>query len=467
MLKRILSILIPFLICSLATATSQQKNFNEGIVRITVLNGTHKNAHEIDHGYGVIISKDGEFITSRSLVQEAVRFPNLYTLKVTNKDGSPLSKLKLAKCGLQPEMDVCLMKVDYSSMYWFKFHPERPDGQKIFSLKNSKVLEHLTVTYTSSKMNNFVENILLRVPYDNAVPRGAPLFDEKGMLHGMSITYGRDKVAKDMLYGLPNSELELFILMNRIFYPLMRSRDANYFLSDLEKMLREKKTYPGGTTGDIRKLRLMEKRVQVMWPSYKAEVNAQGMQELKDYYDMVTKIGEATFFHDEYSYSKKENIQRLMDKRKHLQAEVARAKQEAAELEMKISAKKGEKSPSILEHKINELEELKNFLAAQNGKNKEKLIERKRELKKAKDERTKDLIRQGIEQTKENIEENKKKIGKCSGKLSKYKRTYSLVSKSKSDDELMYESKLRQVQILKNKVKGLNDKAREFFEDAI
>ena len=233
MLKRTLAILIPFLICSLATATSQQKRFNEGIVRITVFNRAHKNAHEIDYGYGIIITKDGEFITSRSLVQEAVRFPNLYTLKVTNKDGSPLSKLKLAKCGLQPEMDVCLMKVDYSSMYWFKFHPERPDGQKIFSLKNSKNLEHLPVTYTSSKMNNFVENILLRVPYDNTVPRGAPLFDKKGMLHGMSITYGRDKVAKDMLYGLPNSEIELFILMNRIFYPLMRSRDANYFLSDL------------------------------------------------------------------------------------------------------------------------------------------------------------------------------------------------------------------------------------------
>ena len=156
------------------------------------------------------------------------------------------------------------MKIEYSSIYWFKFSNEEQDDRNFYSLKKSKEIEHLPLTFASSKMNNFVENIILKVPNDNVIPRGASLFDNKGKLHGMSITFGREKVAKDMVHGLLKSELELFILTSQIFYPLKRSRDTNYYLSDLEKMLRETKDISGGSRSDVRKLRLMEKSVQVM-----------------------------------------------------------------------------------------------------------------------------------------------------------------------------------------------------------
>jgi chromosome segregation ATPase len=204
-----------------------------------------------------------------------------------------------------------------------------------------------------------------------------------------------------------------------------------------------------------------------MWPSYKAEVNTQGMQQLKDYYDLVKKIGEATFFKDEYSYSKKENIQRLMDKRKELQTEAVRAKQSVTEFEAKIHKNKGDKSPAILESKINELEKTKAFCIAENKKFKEQLTERERDLKEVKDRQTQDLIKQRIQQTKENIMENKKEIKELNIKLLEYKKTYSLVDKSKSEEELMYEIKLRQVQMFERKIKSLNDKARDYLEDAI
>ena len=69
----------------------------------------------------------------------------------------------------------------------------------------------------------------------------------------------------------------------------------------------------------------------------------------------------------------KENIQRLMDKRKELQVEAARAKQSAAELEVKIHKNKGDKSPAMLESKINELEKMKTFYTVENKNSKNNL----------------------------------------------------------------------------------------------
>lgn len=455
--------LIPlFIFSSMTNAQSNKVRVDEAIVRI----GIYQGKQLMNSGYGALISGDGEFLTSRSLVREGIRYPHLYNIRVFNKDGTELSNLKLSRCGFEMEMDVCLMKVDYTSLYWFRFAKEKPKvEQKLITLENDQKIKHLDALYASTQLNNFTNNMLLRILSQKEVPRGAPVFDKQGMLYGIGITYGSKSAAKEILHAIPVGELELFILMSKFFYPLRRNKDTNYFLSNLEKMLREKKTMPGGSMSDLRKLRTMEQRVQYYWPSYCAEGDAQSVQELQRLYELSEKLGEDTKFRSPDDYTKEENAQRIMGKKKSLQDEISQKRQKIQEMEMKLQ-QKGKKSNSVLKNQIAEFEAQKVELANKNKEGKELINKRKSELEGALDNKTKDLILKGLEITKENITENEKKMGKIDGKISALKNKLGK-GNSKSPEELDYERETRSLQILEERVKELDQRAYEFFEDAI
>ncbi len=455
-------ILLTLLFATVANAQSNKLRIDEGIVRISV----HQRGQEFKSGYGAFISKDGEFITSRSLVNDAIQSPHYYTVKVFNKDGTKLSNLKLSKCGFEMEMDVCLMKVDYSSLFWFDFGRDKlKQEQKLQTIENDKKIKYLDAIYASTQLNNFTSNLILRTPPDREVPRGAPVYDKNGKLYGITVTYGGDRVSKEITHAIPVSELELFVLMNKFFYPLKRSKDTNFFLSNLEKMLREKKALPGGSMTDLRKLRRMEQKVQCFWPYYRANADAQGVQELKRLYELAEKIGESTKFRSSDDFTKEENAKRLMERKKGMQEQVAKSRQKLQELEMKLE-KDGIKSSSVTKNKIRELEAEKAELERKNKEARELIKKRKSELEGVLDEKTKDLIFKGLEITEENIKENNKRINECNGQISKLKLN-NKGGDTRSENEIEYEREARGLHILEERMKELDQRAYEFFEDAI
>jgi len=492
MLNRVLPLILLFVFCPEVDAQNNKK-FQEALVRISIYGGTHKGAKVIDSGLGVFVSKDGKFITNRSLIKKAVQRPAYYRVKVTNFDGSPLSNLKLAKCGLESAVDICLMKVDYSSLFWFKIAKQKAkSGKKMKSIRESKKYETVDATMASYRPNNFTEIMLLQSTYDKKVPRGAPVYEENGTLHGIVVTYDGDKYAENLLHAIPAEELAMLSLLNSTFYPIKRSRDANYFLSELEKMLREKKPFPSGSIGDLRYLRNMERNVQMYWPSYKADVDSQGVQELKRLYEQTKKFNGNVRFIDQEGIPGEQLAGKIMERKKVLQQRTARIKQRMGDLEIEIRKKNGD-SQSLKEKSIHELVSMKSKLEEERSEAEDLLAKQELDIKSNTDKKTKEILAKSIKLNKENIKSNKKRCdglqkeidalrkekGNSStggGRSSKMKTgigssiqraTGFSENRDKTPEELEYEQQYMELKMLEEKIKNLDAKAIDLFEDAI
>lgn len=492
MLIRVTFLILFFVVCPKVDAQNNKK-FQEALVRISIYGGTHKSAKVIDSGLGVFISKDGKFITNRSLIKKAVQRPAYYRIKVTNFDGAPLSNLKLAKCGLASAVDICLMKVNYSSLFWFKIAKEKVKSDaKLKTIRDSSKYETVDATMASYQNNNFTEIMILRSFFDKKVPRGAPVYDQKGTLHGVVVTYDGDKYAEHTLHAIPAEELSMLSLLNSTFFPIKRSRDANYFLSELEKMLREKKPFPSGSIGDLRYLRNMERNVQMYWPSYKADVDSQGVQELKRLYELTKKFNGNVRFIDQQGIPGEQLAGKIMERKKILQQRTARIKQRMGDLELEIEKKNGN-SISITEKKIHELISMKSRLENERGDAEDLLAKQEMDLKSNTDKKTKEILKKSIELNKENIKSNQNRCNGLQKEIDALKKTRGSSKfsggnsskmksgigssihratgfsedRNKTPQELEYEQQYMELKMLEEKIKNLDTKAIDLFEDAI
>lgn len=445
---------------------------------VSIQEGTRNNLKTKKSGLGIIISKNGEFIVSRSLVKDSIRYPGLTYISVTNKDGAKLSGLKLSKCGLVHEMDICLMRVNYSPLFYFKFI-KKPLKQEqplhsFLSIKGDK-LQPITGHFASYRENNFVDIFLSKFMFDRydsklkprGIPRGAPLFTNSGELAGQVVTYLDKYWSDEIPNALTAREIELFILKNRFFYPIKRSRDTNYFLSELERLLREKKPLPNASISDLRHLRSKEMLIQKYWPSYKATIDAKGVQELKKLYKQANRLSSKTRFKEDFHGTNEEKAQRIMGRRQKIRNEIASVNQELQNLEMKLSKDNSNSSAAVIDKKIGDTEKEINKLKEKIGQGQKLKKEQSEKMKGNKNKKEVEMFKKGIEITSENIISNKSRIKELQEKISQLKIQKSSSSKSNSPTSEKYNLKVKELGILNGKLESLDKKAFDLFEDAI
>jgi hypothetical protein len=100
---------------------SQTEIKNQAILKIYIVKRKSDSKKIFNSGNGFLISKEGQFVTSYELIRDAIKYPRTYKIKVINNNDDELIDIKLASCGNKENIDICLLKANYTIINPFQF----------------------------------------------------------------------------------------------------------------------------------------------------------------------------------------------------------------------------------------------------------------------------------------------------------------------------------------------------------
>jgi hypothetical protein len=124
---------------------SQSDFQNDATLKIHIVKRKSDSKKIYHSGNGFLISKQGQFVTSYELIRDAIKYPRTYKIQVINNNNDEVVGIKLAGCGNKKNIDICLLKANYTI-------------SKPFSFEKKQLLEKETIQSTTLLKKNSISS---------------------------------------------------------------------------------------------------------------------------------------------------------------------------------------------------------------------------------------------------------------------------------------------------------------------
>jgi hypothetical protein len=432
--KYLIYVLSAFLLCKIVSGESHFKN--QAILKIHIVKKKDSSNKIYDSGNGFLISSEGQFLTSYQLIRDVINYPKTYKLKVINNNNNELFDIKLAACGNEQNIDLCLLKANYTIKKPFKIAEEEVDEER--QVLSTTLLKNNTISTnqgTSFGYQDFkkINHLKSSIPFTKEY-LGSPILDKSDMVVAM-ISYTTGKRAFDSLnLSISSNVMKKFISDKQDFRKLdseaKKKSNKSMNMSGQKSLKELLKIFKAKNKKIIKSLSQYDKKKQA---EEKAESN-------------VLKVKELMKKKDSINAEKENSYKKLITFQGKLQ---------------KINDSKNSEKKTILklEEKIKSLEEL-------NRSNTMKIALNKKKIKGLKPEESKIMIKMN-QLMAENI-----KLGDDQIKSLKQKIRQIIINTKRSDSgEEELKTKINnlntKIRDQDESIRNIDSKAFDYFNDAI
>ena len=410
--------------------TLKEKYLKDSILRIEIRSPKQKYKKIFEEGSGFFISREGQLLTSYSLIKRAIKSPQINRVFAIDHEGIEISEILLGPC--DQKIDLCLLKANYTiekplQIEKKKLQIQMPIHSVLIRDKQSLTLNSGIIL--SFKSKHSIEYIKSSIPYSKS-SLGTPLLNENGTLIGM--------LTKSENYGNYNNKS--FAITSQSITNFLKKKQK--FTAFLKKKKRMKKS------GLAKNMKSLEKHFNKLF------------KELKNLKKQPSRTKQ-----QKETEKKVKSVKLLMEQKEQIKVLKQAKYKELIKEQSNLSEWENKNKKGIDEIKAREEE----IMALQNLNRSQtlKIVRNKTKMLSSQNDEEKKLLKKSNQLTKENISLTDAKIKLLQTRLRETRERNSSSLKQRSIINGRIKTINNKLESYDGEIEQLNADAFDYFNDAI